>query len=255
LNDQREFGGEFSYAKQFRKISYRSQYVYRNTTTYQNQWEEQDYFPTDQFDSRRYEQTSSKKNMVYKYATLQVFGFRIKEVNFQLSGLWTYDVDKNWGNNWMLSKLDNEIINCADLQDYNRNYTSKGGTLFVVSTNPKKKNTFVLYSGLDFTQGGRKGWQRDMLETSNRQVYLKRDWDNNDVGWNSNFKFSSVISPLFKLIVTGNCRYRENSSQGLGENLLDSKRSNSIDRTEQYDYRRGWSQTGRYVTLILSKRF
>ena len=139
LDDKREFGGKFVYAKKFRGISYNSQYVYRNTTSYRNQWEELDYFPTDRFDSRRYEQISSEKNMVYKYATSQTFVFPIREINFQLSGLWTYDVNKHWKNNMMLSKLDNEIMNCANLQDYNRAYTSEGGAMLVVSTNSKKK--------------------------------------------------------------------------------------------------------------------
>ena len=85
---------------------------------------------------------------------------------------------------------------------------------------------------MNFTQGGRRGWQRDTLEISNRQVYLDRDWDNNDVSWNSNFKFNSVISPLFKLVVTGNYKYSENSSRGFGENML----TGSLDTNNTRNY-------------------
>ena len=40
-----------------------------------------------------------------------------------------------------------------------------------------------------------------------------------------------------------------------GVNLLDSRKNDVLIRTAEYDGRRGFAQTGRYVTLILSSKF
>ena len=220
LQDKQEFGGDFEYSKRFRKIVYRSKYTYHNATTYDNRWEEQDYFPTERYDSRRYEQASSEKNIVYKYATSQSFGFQIKKINVQLGGQYSYGADKNWNNNWVLSTMDNEVINSVDVRNYNREYTSQGNVNFRISTAPKKKNTFTLSSSLNLVQGGRKGWQVDTLETSSRYVFLCRDWDNNDRTWHTKLEFNRVISRLLKISLTGAYSYKENSSNGFGENRL-----------------------------------
>jgi len=225
--------GGFNYNRnEVNKYSFTTNNTVGITKTGTESWSNRDYFLSDNWLSRNYNEQNSSESRSNRFSSGNGAGFTFKDKSVVGANVsFSYNGDLRESLNIVSAMQDGVQTQSRNIAEHNKNNSYNLNTRIDYR---KKIQLLSISSNVsaNISKNDGEGWRMDTLPSSTSQIHL----DNNSGGWNRNYSGSVnanySLTKTWTLRISENLSYIDNKSQRTSMDML----TGIVDTTNTYDY-------------------